>query len=103
MPSHRIDKFSFGSPQGGIVQPLEGDEKIANKSEYSEYCKLNTMSISIFNNRNIPLTFRAELTCWFITQLDMEDRTKLAGLPQCSHLKGRFCLYACTYFDDVPE
>ena len=32
--SHRIDKFSFGSPQGGIVQPLEGDEKIANKSEY---------------------------------------------------------------------
>ena len=31
--SHRIDKFSFGNPQGGIVQPLEGDEKIANKSE----------------------------------------------------------------------
>merc|ERR1712117_362934 len=30
--SHRIDKFSFGSPQGGIVQPLEGDEKIANKN-----------------------------------------------------------------------
>jgi len=30
--SHRIDKFSFGNPQGGIVQPLEGDEKIANKN-----------------------------------------------------------------------
>ena len=32
--SHRIDKFSFGNPHGGIVQPLEGDEKIAEKSKY---------------------------------------------------------------------
>jgi hypothetical protein len=31
--SHRIDKFSFGNPHGGIVQPLEGDEKIAEKSK----------------------------------------------------------------------
>ncbi|TRY72158.1 hypothetical protein TCAL_00252 [Tigriopus californicus] len=30
--SHRIDKFSFGSPHGGVIQPLEGDEKIADKN-----------------------------------------------------------------------
>nr|ACO12194.1 Endoplasmic reticulum-Golgi intermediate compartment protein 2 [Lepeophtheirus salmonis] len=27
--THRIDRFSFGTPHGGIVQPLEGEEKIA--------------------------------------------------------------------------
>ena len=31
--SHRIDRFSFGNPHGGVVQPLEGDEKISEKSE----------------------------------------------------------------------
>ncbi len=31
--SHRIDKFSFGTQYGAIVQPLEGDEKIAEKCE----------------------------------------------------------------------
>jgi len=28
--SHRIDQFSFGSPHAGIIQPLQGDEKIAD-------------------------------------------------------------------------
>ena len=31
--SHRIDRFSFGTTHGGIVQPLEGDEKIAEESK----------------------------------------------------------------------
>ena len=30
--SHRIDRFSFGSGHVGMVHPLEGDEKIADKS-----------------------------------------------------------------------
>ena len=29
--THRIDKFYFGKPHAGIVHPLEGDEKIADK------------------------------------------------------------------------
>ena len=32
--THRIDKFSFGKSHAGIVSPLEGDEKIAEKSRY---------------------------------------------------------------------
>jgi len=28
--THRINKFSFGSPHGGIIQPLEGEEKISD-------------------------------------------------------------------------
>ncbi len=31
--THRIDRFSFGDPHGGIVQPLEGDEKVSAKSQ----------------------------------------------------------------------
>lgn len=31
--SHRINKFSFGEPSPGIIHPLEGDEKIADKSK----------------------------------------------------------------------
>ena len=37
--THRVDKFSFGPDPGGVfgvgalVQPLEGEEKIAEKSE----------------------------------------------------------------------
>ncbi len=31
--SHRIDKFSFGDSHMGIVQPLEGEEKVADKSK----------------------------------------------------------------------
>ena len=31
--THRIDKFSFGKSHAGIVHPLEGDEKIAEKSK----------------------------------------------------------------------
>lgn len=30
--SHRIDQFSFGSPHAGIIQPLQGDEKIAESN-----------------------------------------------------------------------
>ena len=42
--SHRIDKFSFGDTRGGgIVQPLEGDENIADdsKCKMESYCFLN--------------------------------------------------------------
>ncbi len=31
--SHRVEKFSFGEGYGSIVQPLEGEEKIAPASE----------------------------------------------------------------------
>ena len=31
--SHRIEKFSFGDAHTGIVQPLEGDEKITETSK----------------------------------------------------------------------
>lgn len=30
--THRINKFSFGEESPGIVQPLDGDEKIAEDS-----------------------------------------------------------------------
>ncbi|XP_034234729.1 endoplasmic reticulum-Golgi intermediate compartment protein 2 isoform X2 [Thrips palmi] len=30
--SHRIHKFSFGDPSPGIIHPMEGDEKITDKS-----------------------------------------------------------------------
>lgn len=30
--SHRIDRFSFGESHGSIIQPLEGDENIAQSS-----------------------------------------------------------------------
>lgn len=32
--THRINKFSFGGPSPGIIHPLEGDEKIADNSEF---------------------------------------------------------------------
>lgn len=32
--SHRINQFSFGEYSNGIVNPLEGDEKIAKESEF---------------------------------------------------------------------
>lgn len=35
--SHRINRFSFGDTTGGIVHPLEGDEKIITDSEYHIY------------------------------------------------------------------
>lgn len=31
--SHRINRFSFGDANSGIVHPLEGDEKILEESE----------------------------------------------------------------------
>lgn len=31
--SHRIHRFSFGSPANGIIYPLEGDEKIITESD----------------------------------------------------------------------
>ncbi|KAK7085235.1 Endoplasmic reticulum-Golgi intermediate compartment protein 2 [Halocaridina rubra] len=33
--THRINKFSFGDAAPGIIQPLEGDEKIASKNQYT--------------------------------------------------------------------
>ena len=44
--SHRIDKFSFGNPHGGIVQPLEGDEKIAEKSKFRKERKKEIIGIN---------------------------------------------------------
>ena len=43
--SHRIHKFSFGDPSPGIIHPMEGDEKITDKSKHllrkmSFLCKL---------------------------------------------------------------
>ena len=35
--THRIDKFYFGKPHAGIVHPLEGDEKIADKSKFLSF------------------------------------------------------------------
>ena len=35
--THRIDRFSFGSPHGGIIQPLEGEEKITDKRNFYRY------------------------------------------------------------------
>jgi hypothetical protein len=32
--SHRINQLSFGPPGPGIVQPLEGEEKIATEGKY---------------------------------------------------------------------
>ena len=29
--THRINHFSFGDPSAGIIQPLEGDEKITTQ------------------------------------------------------------------------
>ena len=34
--SHRINRFSFGDVTGGIVHPLEGDEKVLTQSIYYE-------------------------------------------------------------------
>ena len=34
--THRIEKFSFGPPVAGVIQPLEGDEKITDISELVE-------------------------------------------------------------------
>ena len=31
--SHRIEKLTFGDNHAGIIQPLEGDEKITDISE----------------------------------------------------------------------
>ncbi len=31
--SHRIDHFSFGLPTPGLIQPLNGDLKLANTSK----------------------------------------------------------------------
>ena len=33
--SHRIDQFSFGEETPGIVNPLDGDYKIADTSKYN--------------------------------------------------------------------
>ena len=32
--THRINRFSFGDPSPGIVHPLEGDEKITDRSKW---------------------------------------------------------------------
>ena len=32
--THRIEKLSFGDKHAGIIQPLEGDEKITDIREY---------------------------------------------------------------------
>ena len=32
--THRINRFSFGDPSPGIMHPLEGDEKITDRSKW---------------------------------------------------------------------
>jgi hypothetical protein len=37
--SHRIDHLSFGLPTPGLIQPLNGDLKIANTSKENIFFK----------------------------------------------------------------
>jgi len=60
--SHRIDKLSFGSQYGGIVQPLEGDEKIADKCEKKV---LNFISYFIFHVKVNSYTIRILISWGF--------------------------------------
>ena len=39
--SHRIDHLSFGLPTPGLIQPLNGDLKIANSSKFLFLIRVN--------------------------------------------------------------
>lgn len=39
--SHRVDRFSFGDAHGSIIQPLEGEEKISETSQFPQQLSPN--------------------------------------------------------------
>ena len=54
--SHRIDQFSFGEQShAGIVQPLQGDEKIADKNfmSYQYFVQIVPTEVSNFKTNYI--------------------------------------------------
>jgi hypothetical protein len=59
--SHRIDKFSFGNPHGGIVQPLEGDEKIAEKSKNRNFISFEVWLKVKFQVQNLSATLSTKI------------------------------------------
>ena len=60
--SHRIDKFSFGNPHGGIVQPLEGDEKIAEKSKNRIFISFEIWLKVKFRVQNLSATLSTKIS-----------------------------------------
>lgn len=73
--THRIDRFSFGEPHGGIIQPLEGDEKIA---------KNNMMNYQYFV-QIVPTDIHTVAGLWGTYQYSVKELARPVDHEEGSH------------------
>lgn len=65
--THRIEKLSFGDKHAGIIQPLEGDEKITDISERQNIIHSH-FDLSLSRSDEFPILYRGcpHRGVWFV-------------------------------------